>query len=180
MRVPLANDVKRAETIEIGQSIVGENEIEVAAAEVALELCAAVDNHDIEAETGCAQTFLYQLGVERIVFNHQDVVVRGWGVDHRLRNAPGGGSLMTAQKIPRSWMAFMKSLNATGFTTYALLPKSYPADTSLSSRDDVRMTTGRLAMFGSSRMICSSSRPSILGSLRSRRTTVGRPGSLSL
>lgn len=40
-----------------------------------------------------------------------------------LRALPGGGSLSTAQNMPRFLTALKNSSNATGLTTYALTPK---------------------------------------------------------
>src|SRR5271157_2927874 len=37
---------------------------------------------------------------------------------------PGGGSLIIAQKIPSSLMAFTNSWKSTGFTTYEITPSS--------------------------------------------------------
>jgi hypothetical protein len=120
---------ERAQAIEGGQHVIGQNEIEPAFRDRTLKLVGRDDPVDRRLEPEPRNGFGHELGVERAVLQEEDAqhaVELGHGPAHqgpgsRLR---GGGSLRMAQKTPRSWMASKNSRNPTGFTTKALTPSS--------------------------------------------------------
>ncbi len=93
------------------------------------EVLAAPDHRPHDRIAGLAEILDGEVGVDGAVFQKQrmarlDVGIRLGGGGHGVQELrlPGGGSLSTAQKMPRSWIASKNALNSTGFTTKALTP----------------------------------------------------------
>ena len=114
----LTRDIERAQTIKLGQGVVGEDDVEVFPLQGLDEGSAGIDPVEVGLNPTAAQAGRSEVRVDGAVFEQEDA--NRFGVGHRNgyavsrffmlgRRLPGGGSLTTAQKMPRSRTASMNS-----------------------------------------------------------------------
>src|SRR5262249_53312507 len=128
IRTLFQSDFQGRKAVEGGQGIIGKDEVKATLLESSAEISLRFHTYDMTENTFGLKSCLKKFCVPGVIFKMENTQRRWhngflWQCSTQSRYLflmlPGGGSLITAQKIPSSLTALINSWKSTGLTTYA-------------------------------------------------------------